>query len=86
MEEKMNKIPESELENVSGGAGGTAHVQIIGCKRSCNVRAQASTDSTLLGTASLGDRYVFYGWHGSWAKVKYGSQTAYIYKRFIKVL
>ena len=89
MEEKMNILSESELESVSGGASSAKkHVQIIGCKRSCNVRSAPNSDSTtpILGQAYLGDRYVFHSWSGTWAKVTYGNRIAYIYKRFVKLV
>lgn len=89
MEEKMNQIPEIELENVSGGAGSAKkHVQIVNCKVRCNVRSSAHStpDDNRIGYANLGDRYVYYGSTGDWAKVQYGSVKAFINKKFIKVL
>lgn len=84
-------LSEQELAQVSGGSDGLqmrAHVQIIGCKHSCNVRSSPSSgsDANKIGVANLGDRYRFYHWQGSWAKVQYGNRIGYIYKRFIRVL
>lgn len=89
MDEKMDIIQETELDEVSGGAGSAKkHVQIVNCKHSCNVRStpDSKSDKNLIGHANLGDRYVFYGWSGSWAKVQYGSAVGYIHQDFIKVL
>ena len=89
MDEKMNLINEVELENVAGGAGASAkHVQIVNCKRSCNVRSTPDSDSktNILGQAHLGDRYLFVSRTGNWYKVKYGARDGYIYKTFIKLV
>lgn len=85
----MEELKEKDLESVAGGAGGAQkHVKIIGCKHCCNVRSSAKDlgEANKLGHAYLGDRYLFYGWSGNWAKVQYGSVRAYIYKDFIEIV
>lgn len=87
MEEKMNLITEAELEEVSGGNDTTAKkIRIINCKKSCNVRAEANAKATILGQAPVGTTYRFYGWHGSWAEIRYTGRTAYVNKKFVQVL
>ena len=88
MEEKLDMINEEVLEEVAGGAGAEKkHAQIINCKHCVNVRStpDSKTDDNKIGHAYLGDKYVFYGWTGNWAKVQFGSRKAYIYKTFIKL-
>lgn len=85
----MEMISEADLDDVAGGAGSAKkHVKIVNCKTSVNVRSSANsrTDDNKIGQAYLGDRYVFYGWEGNWAKVQYGARKAYIYKDYVQVV
>lgn len=89
MEENINNISVEELEEVAGGlTAAEKHVEIKGCKHACNVRStpDSKTDANKIGYAHLGDRYVFYGWTGNWAKIQYGAVKAYVFKDFIKVI
>ena len=89
MEEKLEMINEEVLEEVAGGANvDRAHVQIINCKHCVNVRSSANSksDDNKIGYAYLGDRYVFYGWEGDWAKIQYGAGKAYVFKDFVQVV
>ena len=90
MEEiKFNAINEEELEGIAGGAGSAKkHIKIVNCKNCCNVRStpDSTTDKNKIGYAYLGDRYVFYGWSGNWAKIQYGSGKAYVFKDFVQVV
>ena len=82
-------INEADLEEVVGGAGGAKkHVKIVNCKNCVNVRSSANSrsDDNIIGKAYLGDRYVFYGWSGNWAKIQYGSEKAYVFKDFIQTV
>lgn len=88
MDEKLDIIQEDALDEVAGGAGAKKHVQIIGCKVCCNVRSSANSksDANIIGHANLGDRYVFLGWSGNWAKIQYGAQKAYVFTDFVKII
>lgn len=89
MENIINTINESELIEVAGGADtAKKHVQIVNCKNCVNVRStpDSKSDANKIGYAYLGDKYVFYGWTGNWAKVQYGNVKAYIFKDFVKIV
>lgn len=93
MEEKfipsMEAINEADLEDIAGGvSSGQKHVKITNCKHACNVRSSANSrsDDNIIGKAYLNDRYVFYGWRGNWAKIQYGSTTAYVFKDFVDII
>lgn len=87
--EEMNLMQECDLEEVSGGAGASKkHIKIVNCNHSCNVRSSANSksDANIVGQAYLGDRYVFYGWSGNWAKIQYGSAKAFVFKDFVQMV
>lgn len=88
MDEKKVLLTESVLEEVTGGAGGSKQVEIVNCKKSCNVRSTPNTDTktNIIGFAGLGQRYSFFGWEGAWAKVQFGARYGYIYKKFVKLV
>ncbi len=83
----MDELKKDVLEEVSGGAGtAKKHVQIVNCQNRVNVRKLPDKESTKVGYAYLGDRYVFYKWVGNWAEIQYGSTVAYIFGDFIRVV
>ena len=62
----------------------TAAIQMVRIKLSSttsyvNVRAQASTSATRLGTAKNGETYAYLGKSGNWWKINYKGQTGYVY-------
>lgn len=87
--EEMIPIGEADLEEVAGGVTGTRrHIKIVNCRNYVNVRSSANSrsDANIIGKAYLGDRYVFYGWSGNWAKVQYGSKVAYVFKEYVQAV
>lgn len=89
MDEKFEMINEEVLEEVAGGAStAKKHIKIVNCKNCVNVRSSASSkdDKNKIGYAYLGDRYVFYGWEGNWAKIQYGAVKAYVFKDFVQTV
>lgn len=85
----MEMINEADLDEIAGGANATKkHIKIVNCKSCVNVRStpNSKSDANKIGLAYLGDRYVFYGWEGNWAKVQYGAVKAYIFKDYVQVV
>lgn len=86
MEEKMNVLSEEVLEEVAGGAGANKYVEIVNCGR-CDIRSSPSASAdNKLGYAYPGNHYPFYGFCGSWAKIRYALRTGYVSKKFVKVV
>lgn len=50
-----------------------------------NIRAAASLKSKVVGRCNWGDYFVFLGYQGSFAKVKYGGHTRYIHRDYVTV-
>ncbi|MBR0081254.1 MAG: SH3 domain-containing protein [Clostridia bacterium] len=67
-------------EPISDGKTGT----IYNCKTAVNVRAEASSDSKLLGTIQKGVTVTILGTYGSWTKIQYGTGTAYVFSKYVK--
>jgi probable enterotoxin B len=75
---KFVKITEPE-EDIDGKTG------TITCKNKVNVRAKATTDSKLLGTAKNGETFTVHGRSGNWVRIDYNGKTGYVYKTYIKI-
>ena len=58
---------------------------IVNCNTCVNVRAKASSSSKKLGTADKGSTWTIKGRSGNWIIVDYKGETAYIYKKYVKV-
>ena len=58
---------------------------IVNCHTRVNVRASASSKSTLLGTADLGSTWKALARSGNWVKVQYGEKIGFIHKRYVKI-
>lgn len=92
MDEKLEMLSgmmlsEADLGEVTGGAGATAkHVRIVNCAEFTNVRStpDSKSDANIIGCAYPGEHYIFYGWKGSWAQIKYGSGKGYIFRDFVQ--
>ena len=85
------EIKDSVLEEVSGGqkkdrrsAKVIGTVTVVNCKDWCHIRKNATMTGEILGKATPGTIYEYYGWYGDWAEIKYGSGKAFINKKFIK--
>ena len=50
-----------------------------------NLRAKASTNSSVLATVPKGKNITYLSKSGSWYKVKYGSRTGYVSAKYVKV-
>ncbi len=53
-------------------------------KESCNIRAEASSDSEVIGTAYAGDEVTRIGVEGDWVQVEYEGQTGYIFGELLE--
>lgn len=70
-----------ESESQSEGQKGT----IVNCKTSVNVRAKATKDSKLLGTAKKGATYRVLGTSGNWVRIDFDGKEGYVFNRYIRV-
>ena len=89
LNEEMEMVNEADLEEIAGGVGSAKkHIKIVNCRSNVNVRSSANSksDSNIIGHAYLGDRYVFYGWSGNWAKIQYGSVRAFVFKDYVQMV
>ena len=76
------KITDEETETPIEGKYG----KIVNCKKAVNVRAKATKDSKLLGTAEKGETFRVLGKSGKWIKVDFNGKTGYIYHTYIKLI
>ena len=51
---------------------------------SLNIRAKANTDSKVIGSVKKGATVTILGTSGSWYKIKRGSKTGYVAKKYVK--
>ena len=58
---------------------------IVNCKVAANVRAKATQNSKLLGTAKKGETYDVLGTSGNWVKIDYDGTAGYVFKRYVKL-
>lgn len=89
LNENIVMLDETALDEVAGGRGGAKkHIKIVNCRHDVNVRSSASSksDDNIIGKAFLGDRYVFYGWSGNWAKIQYGAVRAFVFKDYVQTV
>ena len=70
-----------ESESQSEGQKGT----IVNCKTSVNVRAKATKDSKLLGTAKKGAVYRVSGTSGNWVRIDFDGKEGYVFNRYIRI-
>lgn len=57
----------------------------IKCNTHVNIRAKATKNSKLLGTATNGETFTVKGKSGNWIKIDFKGQTGYVYKKYIKI-
>ena len=57
----------------------------IRCNTKVNIRAKATKNSTLLGTAKNGETFTVKGKSGNWIKIDFNGKTGYVYKTYIKI-
>ena len=50
-----------------------------------NIRAKATKNSKLLGTAKNGDTFTVQGRSGNWIKIDYKGKTGFVYKKYIRI-
>ena len=53
-------------------------------KEGCNIRAEASSDSEVIGSAQAGEEVTRVGEEGEWVQVEYDGQTGYIYGELLE--
>ncbi len=58
---------------------------VVNCKVCVNVRAKASSSSKKLGTADKGSTWTVKGLSGNWVNIDYNGESAFIYKRYVKI-
>ena len=61
------------------GESGTVYVRANGV----NIRASSKTNSTIIGSANLGDALQYEGFNDDWYKIKFNGATAYISSAFV---
>ena len=71
----------TDPEPTSDGKTGT----IYNCKTMVNVRESATSSSKLLGTLKKGVTVEVLGTSGNWTKIKYGTGTAYVFSKYVKI-
>lgn len=69
----------NEEESIDGKTG------TIKCNTHVNIRAKATKDSKLLGTAKNGEQFTVKGKSGNWIKIDFNGKTGYVYKTYIKI-
>lgn len=72
------KLSDDE-ESIKGKTG------TIKCNTHVNIRAKATKNSTLLGTAKNGATFTVQGRSGNWIKIDYKGKTGYVYKKYITI-
>ena len=84
-----------EYVQVSGGASSSSGSssqetrssksgQVVNVHSSLNVRSEASTSSSVIGSLSNGSKVTIVGESGSWYKINYGNTTGYVSKDYIQ--
>jgi N-acetylmuramoyl-L-alanine amidase len=68
-----------EAQTIEGKTG------TIKCNTHVNIRAKATKNSKLLGTAKNGETFTVKGKSGNWIRIDYKGQTGYVYKTYIKI-
>ena len=68
--------PEEPIEGKTG---------TIKCNTSVNIRAKATKNSKLLGTATNGETFTVKGKSGNWIKIDFNGEIGYVYKKYIKI-
>lgn len=68
--------PEEPIEGKTG---------TIKCNTHVNIRAKATKNSKLLGTATNGETFTVKGKSGNWIKIDFNGETGYVYKKYIKI-
>lgn len=58
---------------------------IVNCKVAANVRAKATQNSKLLGTAKKGETYTVLGTSGNWVKIDYNGKDGFVFNRYIRI-
>lgn len=57
----------------------------IKCNTHVNIRAKATKDSKLLGTAKNGETFKVTGKSGNWVRIDFNGKTGYVYKTYIRI-
>lgn len=73
------KIDGTEDDPIEGKTG------TIRCNTHVNIRAKATKNSTLLGTAKNGETFTVKGRSGNWIRIDYKGKTGYVYKTYIRI-
>ena len=68
-----------EEESIEGKTG------TIKCNTHVNIRAKATKNSKLLGTAKNGETFTVKGRSGNWIQIDYKGKTGFVYRKYIKI-
>ena len=68
--------PEEPIEGKTG---------TIRCNTHVNIRAKATKNSKLLGTATNGETFTVKGQSGNWIRIDFKGKTGYVYNKYIKI-
>ncbi len=68
--------PEEPIEGKTG---------TIRCNTHVNIRAKATKNSKLLGTATNGETFTVKGQSGNWIRIDFNGKTGYVYKKYIRI-
>lgn len=73
------RLSGTDADSVEGKTG------TIRCNTHVNIRAKATKNSTLLGTAKNGETFTVKGREGNWIRIDFNGKTGYVYKTYIRI-
>ena len=76
---ELSKSVDSNLRTTRMG-------EVVNVSSSLRVRSKASTEGTILGYLSNGDKFNILGSQGEWYKISYSNTTGYVHKDYVKEL
>ena len=71
-------------EEVDTSSGTSADGTTLTVTEGCNVRAEASSDSDIIGGLDAGDQVVKVGQEGDWIQIDYDGETGYVYSGLLQ--
>ena len=71
-------------EEVDTSSGTSADGTTLTVTEGCNVRAEASSDSDIIGGLDTGDQVVKVGQEGDWIQIDYDGETGYVYSGLLQ--
>ena len=71
-------------EEVDTSSGTSADGTTLTVTEGCNVRAEASSDSDIIGGLDAGDQVVKVAQEGDWIQIDYDGETGYVYSGLLQ--